>query len=169
MALAHRDLGALGEAAAYASRGLHLARLRGNATPLVLGYRLVFDLSLDSGELDRAGELMALMNSLLEEFRLYPDSVRIIEEARKAYAERISKAKSSPDPAPPPERGIFSRRESEVLKLLAQGYTNQEIADCLFLSVGTVKTHLHNVSAKIGAGNRTEAVALARDLGYLKD
>ncbi len=166
-ALAQKALGAADKALSYALRGVDLARLRGSATPLVLGYRLLFDLYLESGELDRAGERLAFMDGLLEEFRLFPDSVRIIEEARSVYAERIRKASREP-PASAKVDGILSRREAEVLELLAQGCTNQEIADRLFLSVGTVKTHLHNISEKLGAGNRTETVARARSLGYLK-
>ncbi len=108
------------------------------------------------------------MDGLRNEFHLYPDSVRIIEEARGVYAERIRKAANDPGPADLADAGPLSRREAEVLELLARGCTNQEIADRLFLSVGTVKTHLHNISEKLGAGNRTETVALARRLGYLK-
>lgn len=167
-ALAHRALGDEEKALSFALRGVDLARLRGNATPLVLGYRLLFDLYLESGRTDRAAELLASMDGLRNEFHLYPDSVRVIEEARSVYAERIRKAGEVPGPVTPADAGPLSRREAEVLELLARGCTNQEIADRLFLSVGTVKTHLHNISEKLGAGNRTETVALARRLGYLK-
>ena len=87
-ALAHRALGDEDKALSFALRGVDLARLRGNATPLVLGYRLLFDLYLESGRTDRAAELLASMDGLRNEFHLYPDSVRVIEEARSVYAER---------------------------------------------------------------------------------
>ena len=167
-ALAHRASGDDDKALSCALRGVDLARLRGNATPLVLGYRLLFDLYLESGWTGRCGELLVSMEGLLEEFHLYPDSVRIIEEARSIYAQRIRKDARGPGPASERIDGLLSRREAEVLDLLALGCSNQEIADRLFLSVGTVKTHLHNISEKLGAGNRTETVALARRLGYLK-
>jgi ATP/maltotriose-dependent transcriptional regulator MalT len=167
-ALAYRARGDDEKASAFVLRGLDLARLRGSATPLVLGYRLLFDLYLESGEPDRCGEPMASMNGLLEEFHLYPDSVRIIEEARGLYADRIRKTGGGPAPAAPAAATLLSRREAEVLELLALGRSNQEIADSLFLSVGTVKTHLHNISEKLGTANRTETVARARSLGYLK-
>jgi LuxR family maltose regulon positive regulatory protein len=58
-------------------------------------------------------------------------------------------------------------RELEVLRLLAAGMTNREIANSLFVSTGTVKTHVHNIYGKLGARNRTEAAARARELGFV--
>ena len=58
----------------------------------------------------------------------------------------------------------ISRREYEVLELLAAGHSNQEIADKLFISMSTVKTHVSNVLAKLDASRRTEAVARAKKL-----
>jgi len=62
----------------------------------------------------------------------------------------------------------LSARESEVLGLLAQGLQNKEIADRLFISERTVKFHVSAVLRKLGAGNRTEAVALAAQRGLVK-
>jgi LuxR family maltose regulon positive regulatory protein len=61
----------------------------------------------------------------------------------------------------------LSLRELEVLKLIAQGYTNQEIALDLVLSLYTIKSHARNIFSKLGVKNRTEAVAKARLLGLL--
>jgi LuxR family maltose regulon positive regulatory protein len=61
----------------------------------------------------------------------------------------------------------LSSRELEVLRLLAAGRANREIATQLFLSLHTVKKHVTHILDKLGAGNRTEAVARARDLGLL--
>jgi predicted ATPase/DNA-binding SARP family transcriptional activator/DNA-binding CsgD family transcriptional regulator len=58
----------------------------------------------------------------------------------------------------------LSRRELEVLRLLAQGLSNPQIAEALIVSVGTVKTHTHNIFAKLGAANRTQAVRRAQAL-----
>lgn len=58
-------------------------------------------------------------------------------------------------------------REIHVLKLLAQGKSNAAIAEGLFVSENTVRTHLRNISAKLGASNRTEAVVLARKRGLI--
>jgi LuxR family maltose regulon positive regulatory protein len=61
----------------------------------------------------------------------------------------------------------LSPRELEVLCLLADGLTNQEIAARLFLSLHTVKAHARTIYAKLGAGSRTQAAARARALGLL--
>jgi LuxR family maltose regulon positive regulatory protein len=61
----------------------------------------------------------------------------------------------------------ISARELEVLNLVAQGFSNQAIADQLFVTLGTVKTHLHNILAKLAVRNRTEAVHRARLFGWL--
>ncbi|MEH6577686.1 MAG: LuxR C-terminal-related transcriptional regulator [Amphritea sp.] len=56
----------------------------------------------------------------------------------------------------------LTKREFDVLQLLALGYSNQAISDKLFVSLPTVKTHLRNINSKLGAKNRTEAVMIAR-------
>ena len=61
----------------------------------------------------------------------------------------------------------LSSRENEVLGLIALGYTNQEIAGALYLSLYTIKSHARNIYSKLGVKNRTEAVARARLLGML--
>jgi len=62
----------------------------------------------------------------------------------------------------------LSSRESEVLGLIALGYTNQEIAEELCLSVYTIKSHARNIFGKLGVKNRTEAVTKARLVGVLQ-
>jgi LuxR family maltose regulon positive regulatory protein len=61
----------------------------------------------------------------------------------------------------------LSDRELDALKLIAEDLTNQEIADKLFISLNTVKTHLKNVFLKLEADNRTKAVAKAKELGII--
>jgi DNA-binding NarL/FixJ family response regulator len=58
-------------------------------------------------------------------------------------------------------------RELDVLRLLVQGKTDQEIADTLYLSRRTVTTHTSNMFAKLGVSNRVEATALAMREGLL--
>jgi len=62
---------------------------------------------------------------------------------------------------------ILSIRELEVLKYLREGRTNLEIADSLFVSINTVKTHLLNIYTKLDVHSRTEALAKANELGIL--
>jgi len=64
-------------------------------------------------------------------------------------------------PAPTGDDGGLSPRELDVVKLAARGLTNAEIATELFISVGTVKTHLGSVQTKLGARNRVEIAAWA--------
>lgn len=91
-----------------------------------------------------------------------------------AYAQTILAAfeRPAPTPAPPappapdlPEP--LSPREQEVLGLLGQGLSNQQIAARLVISVRTVKKHVENIHGKLGVQNRTQAVARARALGLL--
>jgi len=61
----------------------------------------------------------------------------------------------------------LSKRELEVLQLIAKGLTNQEIGSRLFLSLNTVKAHTRNIYGKLGVHSRTQAVARARAFGVL--
>jgi pimeloyl-ACP methyl ester carboxylesterase/DNA-binding CsgD family transcriptional regulator len=65
----------------------------------------------------------------------------------------------------PKRVGDLSERETEVLRLIAQGHTNQQIADALVISLNTVAHHVANVLAKIGVENRTQAAAWAHRQG----
>lgn len=64
--------------------------------------------------------------------------------------------------------GPLSPREMEVLSLLADGKSNQEIADALFVSTNTIKTHVARLYEKLEVRRRTEAVLRARQLGILE-
>jgi len=64
--------------------------------------------------------------------------------------------------------GPLSAREIEVLKWIAEGKSNKEIAALLFISEGTVKTHVLNIHEKLGVGDRTEAVVTAIKRGILR-
>jgi DNA-binding NarL/FixJ family response regulator len=73
-------------------------------------------------------------------------------------------------PAAPPASALpepLSERELEILKLVANGLSNKEIAAQLFLAEGTVKNHVTNILGKLGVSGRLPAVNRARDLGLL--
>ena len=77
----------------------------------------------------------------------------------------VLKAGSEPRPVPIPETGeTLTRREVEVLRLIAQGLSNRAIAERLVIGEGTVKSHVHRILRKLDAASRTEAVARAREL-----
>jgi DNA-binding NarL/FixJ family response regulator len=61
----------------------------------------------------------------------------------------------------------LSEREQEVLALIAEGKTNREIAEALFITYGTVKNHVTHILSKLGVHDRTQAALKAKDLGLL--
>ena len=65
------------------------------------------------------------------------------------------------------KRTGISKREYEVLELMAKGNSNQEIADKLFVSLNTVKTHSSNLFVKLDAKRRTQAIQRAKELFLL--
>jgi DNA-binding CsgD family transcriptional regulator len=71
-----------------------------------------------------------------------------------------------PDDSKREDLGI-TRREMEILALVAQGMSNREIAGRLFVSENTVKTHCSRAFDKLGARRRTQAVQLGKELGLL--
>jgi LuxR family maltose regulon positive regulatory protein len=79
-----------------------------------------------------------------------------------AVPQRIRAAAAPPGLAEP-----LTDRELEVLRLLAAGRSNQRIAHDLVVALDTVKKHVTHVLGKLGAANRTEAVARARELGLI--
>jgi DNA-binding NarL/FixJ family response regulator len=86
--------------------------------------------------------------------------------ARKVVAEFARMAA----PAAKPNQNLdepLSEREQEILRLLAQGMTNREIAQRLYLAEGTVKNYVTNILGKIGARDRTQAALRAQELGLL--
>ena len=62
----------------------------------------------------------------------------------------------------------ISKREHEVLELIAQGLSNQEIADKLFVSLNTIKTHTSNLFLKLEVSRRTQAIQKAKSLRLIR-
>lgn len=72
-----------------------------------------------------------------------------------------------PEIAQAADAHLLSGRELEVLSLIAQGSSNQQIAEQLFISLHTVKTHARRIYSKLGVERRTQAVALAKRSGFI--
>jgi ATP/maltotriose-dependent transcriptional regulator MalT len=65
-------------------------------------------------------------------------------------------------------KSILTRRELEILRMIAAGYRNREIADKIFISLPTVKTHTSHIFEKLRVNNRDRAVRRAEDLQLLE-
>jgi LuxR family maltose regulon positive regulatory protein len=91
-----------------------------------------------------------------------PDLLSYARKLLAAFGESVP-----PAAAQAPQPGILSERELEVLRLMAAGRSNKEIANELVIALGTAKRHTANIFDKLDVRNRTEAVAEARQLGLL--
>jgi LuxR family transcriptional regulator, maltose regulon positive regulatory protein len=91
---------------------------------------------------------------------VYPETIRQILAAYETADLKPGSHTLSGAALPEP----LSAREIEVLRLLAAGLSNQEIAEQLTVSLGTVKTHLHNLYGKLGVSSRSQAIVCARGL-----
>ncbi|RMM89378.1 Regulatory protein, LuxR [Pseudomonas savastanoi pv. glycinea] len=87
-------------------------------------------------------------------------------KVRDALLEELP-ASCTPTPEPAHGSDCLSMRELGVLHLIAQGCSNQEISEQLFISLHTVKTHASHINSKLGVERRTQAVARAKVLGLL--
>jgi LuxR family maltose regulon positive regulatory protein len=172
MALAHQQAGSTAGALGYLQRSLELAAPQGcsrvyidEGAPLVRLLRQAVHRGIHS-------EFCSLLIDAIQQEQNAPQPDAGAEQAGLIEPLR---------PSPPPVRGLdraarkgetalvepLSERELDVLRLLAEGCTNREISERLYISLSTVKGHVSNISSKLLAKNRTEAVARARQLGIL--
>ena len=119
------------------------------------------------------------MDSHVVTFNFIPGGDPLKRDISPDYTSRLLEAfpvaeldQTDSSKAPVPKSGIvepLSDRELEVLQLIAEGLTNQEISSRFFISMNTVKAHTRNIYAKFSVKSRTQAVAKARTLGLLSD
>jgi ATP/maltotriose-dependent transcriptional regulator MalT len=121
------------------------------------------------GELARQGHLRVVEGQGGPAYALSHSEIRAMAAPDRNASPPASGLSPREPPAGPPEPlpEPLSEREREILALLATGRSNQEIADALVLSIGTVKTHTNNIYRKLGVRNRTEALARARSLALV--
>jgi len=93
--------------------------------------------------------------------------VEELQTSQADLAESYRQLLAEQPPSPNATECPLSGRELEVLTLVADGHTNREIGDRLFVSPATVKTHMEHILAKLGATTRTQAVLLAHQSGFL--
>jgi DNA-binding CsgD family transcriptional regulator/tetratricopeptide (TPR) repeat protein len=138
-----------------------VAAWRTAGRPYQLSYALtrLAEVAAASGDRDRAATALREAHAIAERLGAAP-----IAEAAATLARR---ARVSLDTAagPDPEDGLsqfgLSDREREVLRLVAAGHTNREIATTLFISPKTASVHVSNILAKLGVGDRVNAAAVA--------
>lgn len=94
-------------------------------------------------------------------------SPRYVGHLLHAAAAEGSRVAFAPKPGEPSYVEPLTPRELDILNMIAKGASNQDIAEQLYLSVGTVKGHINHVFSKLDVHNRTSAVARARELGLL--
>jgi len=112
------------------------------------------------------GPPMAHLLSAAAASGMMPDYIGKLLAALEADAHKSEDTSSLPPPAQPLIEPL-SPRELEILHLMAQGLSNQEMCEQLFLALSTVKGHNRNIFGKLQVQRRTEAVARARELGLL--
>ena len=115
-------------------------------------------------EASRVGGLLARLP--LKRFAGVPAA--FVEELRDACGVASPQPVSTTVISPRDLDGLTGR-ELEILQLLARGYTNQKIADKLYVSINTIKTHVSNLFDKLGARNRIDALVRAKDAGILEE
>jgi len=182
------------EAGAHASRAIEILNLqalalqaRGNTTQAMTALERALALAEPGGFVrifvDEGPPMAQLLRSAAAR-RMMPDYTAKLLAAfdhgakgdADAHIRRMTKHKGEhpavrpSSPARSTAEGLvepLSERELEVLQLLAEGLTNQEIGSRLFLALNTVKAHTRNIYGKLGVHSRTQSVVRARALGIL--
>jgi LuxR family maltose regulon positive regulatory protein len=116
---------------------------------------------------DEGPEMQRLLSAVAAAGRGMPDYIGKILAGFEAHMPQTATPAYPPAPTAQPLRYHLSPRELEVLHLIAQGRSDQEIAGRLFVALSTVKGHNRKIFGKLEVQRRTEAVARARKLGLL--
>jgi DNA-binding NarL/FixJ family response regulator len=102
------------------------------------------------------------------------NAVRVVAQGDSLISPGMTKrlvaefASRSKEPRPASELGVLTEREREVMALVAGGLTNEEIAERLFMSPATARTHVSRAMSKLGARDRAQLVVLAYETGLVR-
>lgn len=122
---------------------------------------------LDEGEI--AARLVARAQARMDPVQGGPIFAEYVQRLRLAFgALAVEEAEIAAPVTLPPLMEALTPKEIRLLQLLAEGYSNRALTEKLFVSDSTVRTHLRNINGKLGANNRTQAVAMARRLGLIR-
>ncbi|GHO90011.1 helix-turn-helix transcriptional regulator [Reticulibacter mediterranei] len=116
--------------------------------------------------LDEGISIEALLKSLLPDLR-DKTLATYVRALLRAFIEAEVSAVTPPIDTTPPLLDSLTSQEQRVLQQLAQGASNQEIANALVIQLSTARKHISSILNKLGAANRTQAIALAREYGLL--
>ena len=146
----------------------HLAVARWRAAEAVLARR---------GDRNQAGELLRQGHATASDIGAEPLRRELERLARRGRVELRREAAAgegddapegtAPEPVRPGAELGLTARELEVLALVAEGRSNRQVADALFISAKTASVHVSNILAKLGVASRVEAAAVAHRLGLL--
>ena len=148
------------------------SRASANASPLLAGPSAPSQGPGPSAQVGAGGTF-----SRMENVKVSPsgsEAVRVIASGASMVSptatRRLVERFVAPDPSPEQDRALESLtvREQDVLRLLAGGHTNKEIADELYVGMETVKSHVGSVLLKLGVHNRTQAVITAYETGFVR-
>lgn len=95
-------------------------------------------------------------------------SPRITRRMLEMFARALPAHHAPPDDGTDPRLAVLTPRELEVLRCVGEGRSNREIAEQLYVSEATVKTHLARILPKLGARDRVQAVVLAYETGLVR-
>lgn len=133
----------------------------GEVYPIALARWRLAEALVSRGERDAATAEVVAALRIADELGARPLAAALRELARRA--------RLSVPGVPAPTVDLLTPRERAVLELVAQGHTNRKAGEQLYISEKTVSVHISRILAKLGAGSRTEAVALAYQRGLLHD
>lgn len=160
----------------YATAGNHVSNIVVSRILLAMAY---YHLKEEEACLDqlRLGLAMAArcgyVRSVIDEQPYLAEILKLAirNKIEPDYAEQLLRlVDSSADASANPMDALIeplSQRELDVLLLLGKGLQNKQIAEQLFIGIGTVKTHMRNILGKLAVSNRTQAVTKAREFGLL--
>jgi LuxR family maltose regulon positive regulatory protein len=142
--------------------------LAGNTSAAQKNAIEVLEFAADEGHrrliLDEHYLVGPLLSDLLGQVRRH--STKAAQLLEQLTGQSADDAVQSAEAAVPPVAGqdvdALTHREMQILTLVAAGHSNREMANKLFLSEATIKTHMRNISSKLGVHSRTQAIALAR-------
>lgn len=129
--------------------------------------RLILDEGVALGALIGRFEIVTRDHTSRQRDPIYSDYLmRLVQ----AFGPAATDAEPAPAPTPAEVDLVepLTRKEIRVLQLLAEGYSNSAMAEKLFVSDSTVRTHLRNINSKLNVHSRTRAVAVARSLGVIR-